>query len=82
MVHLYILAVLLVSACQSLYFGWQGWRFLRRKIYCPWCWQRCHMMHRFPATWSSTICHHHERRMLAQVAARRARRLAQSVMGG
>jgi len=79
MMHLYIWGVILVSACQSLYFGW---RFLRRILFCPWCWQRCRMMHRFPARWSSTICHHHARRMIAQAAARRARRLAQSVMGG
>lgn len=72
MMHLYILAAIAVSTIQVLYFGWP---FLRRKIYCPWCWQSCHMQHRFPEKWSSTICRHHQRIMLAQAAARRRRKM-------
>ena len=85
LVALYLLVATLVSIGQVLYFGWRLWPFLRRtghalrcwlrrKVFCPWCWDGLHMRHRFPEQWSSTICHHHERRMLAQMAARRRAR--------
>ena len=48
----------------------------RRKACCPWCWRHWHLMRWYPRRLSSTICHRHERRILAQMAARRRAREA------
>jgi hypothetical protein len=85
LVAIYLLVGAVVSACQMLYFGWRIWPFLRRichhlsywasrKVSCSWCWDELHIKRWWPEQWPSNICHRHERRILAQQAARRRAR--------
>lgn len=73
-----LLGLLLVLECLLLLR--QQWSRLTRKVSCPWCWKRWHLMRWYPRRLSSSICCAHERLLRKQSAARRARRLAQ--MGG
>lgn len=41
---------------------------------CAWCWPALHPREQYPEAWSSTICSAHDAWMMAQLAARRARR--------
>lgn len=69
------LAVILVSIGQ-LYIIIQYilWPHAQRITHCPWCWKALRLTRHYPRQWSSTICAHHERQILAQAAARRLAR--------
>lgn len=59
-----VLAVLLLLRLSSRF---------RCHLYCPWCWQACHVLRYYPARWSSTICSYHACQIL--VAHERRRQL-------
>lgn len=74
LVWVILFVLVLIGHCILLiWYSWPAWH---RVLYCPWCWQDCHVMRYYPARWSSTICAHHEQRIRQQSAARRAQRCA------
>ncbi len=71
----FILAVILVSIGQFyLIARYLLWPRVHRVTHCPWCWQDAGIQRDFPAPWSSTICHYHDRQLRAQSRARRLTR--------
>lgn len=76
--HLIILFALigLLLALYLTLFTWDLWLVLLCISHCPWCWKSLHLLQWYPRRWSSTICGRHDRKLRAQSAARRARRLA------
>ena len=81
-IALYVWTALVVAVLQSLYLTWRVWPSVRgvtqhlfsmlsRKLHCAWCWKSLRITRWYPEQWSSTICAHHERKVLAQSAARR-----------
>ena len=72
LLQLFIWSVVLVSIGQLYLIA----RYLlgprvHRITHCPWCWQDAGIQRDFPAPWSSTICHYHDRQIRAQSRARR-----------
>ncbi len=73
--QLFIWAVLLVSIGQVyLIARYLLWPRIYRVTHCCWCWKDAGIMHEYPAPWSSTICHHHDRQVRARSTARRLAR--------
>ncbi|HEY6407684.1 MAG TPA: hypothetical protein VIY29_09480 [Ktedonobacteraceae bacterium] len=73
--QLFIWAVILVSTGQVyLIARYLLWPRIYRITHCSWCWRDAGIADDYPAPWSSTICHHHDRQMRAQSAARRLTR--------
>jgi hypothetical protein len=70
--RLFILAMILVSVGQAyLLARCLLWPRIRRVTHCPWCWRDAGIQRDFPAPWSSTICHYHDRQIRAQSRVRR-----------
>lgn len=72
LLQLFIWSVVLVSIGQLYLIA----RYLlgprvHRITHCPWCWQDAGIQRDFPAPWSSTICHYHDRQIRAQSSVRR-----------
>src|SRR5215469_9964125 len=56
--------------------------YLYRVSRCPWCWRALHLTRFYPPHWSSTICAHHARQVLAQSHRRRLLRQECLCTGG
>ncbi len=75
LLQLYIWSVILVSIGQLYIIArYLLWPRVYRITHCPWCWQDAGIQRDFPAPWSSTICHYHDRQIRAQSRARRLTR--------
>lgn len=80
LLRLFILAVILVSVGQAYLLVWYLlWPRICRVTHCPWCWQDAGIEGDFPAPWSSTICHYHDRQLRTHYRARRLTRRGPSV---
>lgn len=53
---------------------------IRRRLHCPWCWDRWRLMRYYPPLWSSTLCGYHKRQLLVQRLNRRHVRQQQSYL--
>ncbi len=72
LLQLFIGLVILVSIGQLyLIARYLLWPRIYRVTRCPWCWRDAGIQCDFPAPWSSTICHYHDRQIRAQSRARR-----------
>lgn len=67
LLHLFILAVLLVSIGQLFVLVRSLlWPRLHRITHCPWCWRDAGIASEFPAPWSSTMCPYHAHQIRLQ----------------
>lgn len=67
LLHLFILAVILVSMGQLFVMvRYLVWPRLHRITHCPWCWRDAGIMNGFPALWSSTMCPYHAQQIRLQ----------------
>jgi hypothetical protein len=67
LLHLFILAVILVSIGQLFVMvRYLVWPRLHRITHCPWCWRDAGIMNGFPAPWSSTMCSYHAQQIRFQ----------------
>lgn len=72
LLQLFIWLVILVSLGQVyLIARYLFWPRIYRVTRCPWCWRDAGIQRDFPAPWSSTICHYHDRQIRAQSSVRR-----------